>query len=83
MGPDFIRERSAMFFAPGHIEKRGKEWGPGVFEKKAFLFWRDASLKTRAWLKFDRANGMKGLGAAYARVLKGETAPDRGVVVEF
>ena len=27
MGPDFIRERSAMFFAPGHIQKRNEEWG--------------------------------------------------------
>ena len=31
MGPDFIRERSAMFFAPGHIQKRAKDWGPGEF----------------------------------------------------
>lgn len=83
MGPDFIRERSAMFFAPGHIQKRSQEWGPGVFEKKAFVFWRDAALKSRAWLKFDRALGMKGLESAYRKVLAGESSPDRGVVVEL
>lgn len=83
MGPHFIRERSAMFFAPGHIQKRSKEWGPGVFEKKAFVFWRDAAIRSRAWLKFDRALGMKGLEAAYRRVLAGESTPDRGVVVEL
>ena len=83
MGPDFIRERSAMFFAPGHIQKRAADWGPGVFEKKAFVFWRDAAIRSRAWLKLDKAIGMKGLEAAYQRVLAGSSAPDRGVVVEL
>lgn len=83
MGPDFIRERSAMFFAPAHIQKRAADWGPGVFEKKAFVFWRDAALKSRSWLKCDRVLGMKGLEAAYARVLKGEAAPDQGLIVEM
>ncbi len=83
MGPDFIRERSAMFFAPGHIQKRSKEWGPGVFEKKAFVFWRDAAVRSRAWLKFERALGLKGLETAYRKVLNGESAPDRGVIVEL
>ncbi len=82
MGPHFIRERSAMFFAPGHIQKRSADWGPGVFEKKAFVFWRDAAIRSRAWLKFERALGMKGLEAAYRRLLAGEEAPDKGVVVE-
>lgn len=83
MGPDFIRERSAMFFAPGHIQKRAADWGPGVFEKKAIVFWRDAAMRSRSWLKFDRSLGMKGLEAAYRRVLVGSSAPDRGVIVEL
>ena len=83
MGPDFIRDRSAMFFAPGHIQKRTADWGPGGFEKKAFVFWRDAAIKSRAWLKFEKALGVKGLEAAYRRVLNGESAPDRGVIVEM
>ncbi len=83
MGPNFIRERSAMFFAPGHIQKRTADWGPGVFEKKAFVFWRDAAIKSRSWLKFDKALGVKGLEGAYDRVLKGQSSPDRGIVVEM
>ncbi|MFZ5615946.1 MAG: DUF2855 family protein [Pseudomonadota bacterium] len=83
MGPKFIRERSAFFFAPGHIQKRAADWGPGAFEKKAFVFWRDAAIRSRPWLKFERALGMKGLEAAYRKVLGGEAAPDRGVIVEM
>lgn len=83
MGPNFIRERSAMFFAPGHIQKRAADWGPGVFDKKAFVFWRDGAIRSRSWLKFDKALGVKGLEAAYARILNGESPPDRGVIVEM
>jgi hypothetical protein len=80
-GPGFIAERSALFFAPGHIQKRRTDWGPGVFEKKAFLFWHQAALRSRAWLKFDRVTGLAGMQGAYRRVLNGESAPDSGVVV--
>jgi hypothetical protein len=83
MGPDFIRERSATFFAPGHIQKRAGDWGPGVFEKRAFAFWKDAAMKSRDWLVIERAAGMDGLERAYREVLEGRSAPDRGIVVEF
>jgi hypothetical protein len=83
MGQGFIRERSAMFFAPGHIQKRAQDWGPGVFEKKAFAFWKDAAVKSRSWLRIERVRGMKGLESAYLQVLKGESSPDAGIIVEL
>ena len=83
MGPHFNRDKSAMFFAPGHIQKRAADWGPGVFEKKAFMFWRDASIKSRDWLKLETTKGVAGLEGAYKKILKGESSPDRGVIVEL
>lgn len=83
MGPGFIRERSAMFFAPGHIQKRAKEWGPGVFDKRAFDFWRGAALDSRRWLTIDRVKGAIAMEAAFHRVLKGDMRPDTGVIVEL
>jgi hypothetical protein len=81
MGPDFIRERSAMFFAPAHIQKRGKEWGPGVFEERAYRFWYEASLKSRDWLRIDQRNGMDAISGVFAELLEGKVPPDRGVIV--
>jgi len=81
MGPHFIAERSALFFAPGHIRQRAQDWGPGVFEKKAFAFWREAAQRSRDWLKFDRERGIPAMQAAWHRVLGGESAPDRGLVI--
>ena len=81
MGSQFIRERSAMFFAPGHIQKRTQEWGPGEFEKKAFKFWYEASMHSRNWLKIEYYTGMDALARVYELVLNGEIAADKGIIV--
>lgn len=76
MGPGFIRERSAMFFAPGHIQKRAKDWGPGEFEKRAFAFWRDAAVDSRTWLSIRKDAGAEAVEKVYREVLNGETPAD-------
>ena len=83
MGPDFIRERSEMFFAPGHIKKRSQEWGPGAFESQAFGFWKDAALKSRDWLIIRRESGPDAVARAWTEVLEGKTPPDAAWVVGF
>ncbi|MDJ0759000.1 MAG: DUF2855 family protein [Woeseiaceae bacterium] len=83
MGPSFIRERSEMFFAPGHIQKRAADWGPGVFEGKAMKFWHDAATKSRSWLAFDQYSGMDALEDVYQQLLAGRVSPDRGVIVSM
>lgn len=76
MGPDFIRERSAMFFAPAHIARRTEEWGPGAFEARSTAFWRDAAGKSAAWLTYRDADGPEATEAAWREVLEGRARPD-------
>jgi hypothetical protein len=83
MGPNFIRERSEMFFAPAHIQKRSKEWGPGEFEKKALRFWYEAALKSRDWLTIEHYDGMAALSDVYDRLLAGRIPPDQGIIVSL
>ena len=83
MGADFIRERSEMFFAPGHIQKRTQEWGPGAFEKQAFGFWKEAALKSRDWLIIRREDGPEAVKRAWADVYEGKTPADAAWVVGF
>ena len=83
MGPDFIRERSAMFFAPGHIQKRAQEWGPGAFEQQAFGFWKDAAVKSRDWLIIRREQGADAVTKAWSDVYEGKTPADTAWVVGF
>lgn len=76
MGPDFIRDRSAMFFAPAHIARRTEEWGPGVFEARSNAFWRDAAAKSADWLRYRDATGPEETEAAWREVLGGRARPD-------
>ena len=70
-----------MFFAPGHIQKRAKEWGPGEFEKRAFEFWHAASIKSRDWLTIEHEHGMEALTDVFARVRDSKVKPDAGIIV--
>ncbi len=81
MGPDFIRERSAMFFAPAHIRKRAEEWAPGEFQRKAYAFWRSAAARSRDWLDIERCHGFDRIQDVYERVRDGKVSPDTGLVV--
>lgn len=83
MGEGFIRDRSAMFFAPGHIQKRAKDWGKGEFEKRSAAFWRDAAIKSRGWLTMTQTSGAAAVADLWAEALEGRTPPDQGRVVGF
>lgn len=72
-----------MFFAPGHIQKRAKDLGPGEFEKRAFAFWRDAAVKSRDWLTIRKEMGADAVERAYQDVLGGKTPADAVWVTGF
>lgn len=83
MGPDYIRDRSALFFAPGHIAKRSKDWGPGEFERRSGEFWTKAAEDSRAWLTLTHASGAAAAEAAYREVLEGRTPADRAWTISL
>jgi len=81
MGPDFNRERSAMFFAPGHIQKRNTQWGPGVFESKALAFWQKMAVRSRSWLKITQASGPEKIEETYREALAGDVPANEGRII--
>jgi len=81
MGPDFIPERSSMFFAPGHIQKRAEEWGPGEFQKRAYAFWHSVAIRSRDWLNIEHSHGFGSVQDVFERVRAGEVRPDTGLIV--
>ncbi|WP_419907540.1 DUF2855 family protein [Hoeflea sp.] len=83
MGPGFVRDRSAMFFAPGHIQKRATDWGPGAFEEKAFAFWRAAAEKSRSWLTYQAVDGLSGAESVFDGLVAGSVSPHTGLVVRL
>jgi len=83
LGDGFIKERSAMFFAPDHIDKRIKEWEPGALPMKTFQYWHMASVKSQDWLELQFLDGLDALTDKYQDVLKGELAPERGLIINL
>jgi hypothetical protein len=81
--PDTMGGRSAMFFAPSHIKKRSDEWGPGEFEKRAGVFFRDAALRSRDWLRIERLTGAEALERVFHELRTGKVAPERGIVASL
>ena len=82
-GADFIKQRSEMFFAPSHIQKRIKDWGPDVFEQRTNLFLQEAITKSRAWLKLTKLAGLNGLMARFDDVREGRILPEEGLIIEM
>ncbi|GAB5348400.1 DUF2855 family protein [Alteriqipengyuania sp. 357] len=83
MPPGFIRDRSEMFFAPGHIQKRTREWGPGVFEQRSHSFWKNAARDSRDWLTIRNESGADAVQRAWDAVVNAETPADAAWVVGF
>lgn len=81
MKTGFIKERSAMFFAPGHIKKRTEEWGKGEFERKANQFWLSASQKSRTWLSIETINGLDEMVKPFKSLIAGQVPPQDGLIV--
>lgn len=81
MGEGFIKERSAMFFAPGHIQKRTAEWGPGVFDTKAYGFWRAAAEESKAWLTVRHVEGLEATQSEFSDMLGGKVDAKVGLII--
>jgi hypothetical protein len=79
----FIAERSEVFFAPGHIQKRMQDWGPEVFASKSGDFMRGSIEKSQSMFTFTELDGLDGLAAIYLDVCQGRCAPDQALVVRM
>lgn len=80
-GSDLIRERSEMFFAPGVIQARLKQWGPAEFARRTEEFLAEQIEVSQLWLRLDAPVGLEALPELYAAVRSGSVAPDRGIVI--
>ena len=80
--PGIIQARSEFFFAPGHIQKRIKEWGAEGFNQKTAQFMMETAAKTALWLKFQTLNGLEELAEIHPAVCMGQIPADVGLVVE-
>ncbi|MDA8712489.1 DUF2855 family protein, partial [Alphaproteobacteria bacterium] len=77
----FIEQRSAMFFAPDHIARRAKEWGPLEFNQKVAGFLADGMAHAGGWMLVHETKGLAQFEPIYARVVKGDMRAEEGIIV--
>lgn len=79
----YILERCAFFFAPGHIQKRYKDWGADGFATRSGAFMAQTAGKASNWLNLRHLAGLEGLAEVYVDVCNGHVAPTDGLIVQM
>ncbi len=77
----FIAARAAFFFAPAHVQKRMKDWGPEGFAQRSHAAMQAAAAKSRTWLEVRSVDGLTGLAELYPEIVAGRLRPQEGVMV--
>lgn len=76
-------DRSEVFFAPGHIQQRMKDWGVDEFERRSSEFLTKSFQSSVDWMKVTRINGLDGLAEVYPSVCDGDVPAEQGLVVKL
>jgi len=77
-----ITERSEFFFAPGHIQRRIKEWGPAGFDQKTATFMMETAAKTQEWLTYKKIDGLAEMAKIHQAVCEGKIPANEGLIVK-
>ncbi len=72
-----------FFFAPGQLEKRSKQWGPGEVQARIAADWSGFVDATDSWLRVVRDSGETDVERVYREVLAGRHDPRDGHVLSL
>lgn len=81
-GPPSIGPQPQLFFAPDVMGARMKQWGPAGFYQRYGAAWAGFCAAVPAFMTVDRVKGLAAAQALWTRLLDGEAAPDKGLIVE-
>lgn len=81
--PDLPGARPEWFFAPDHIRKRAKDWGPGGFSKRFGAAWAGFVPNLDRWMTVTEGRGPAAVQRAYFDTLNGCVPPDRGMMLSL
>ena len=72
-----------FFFAPGQIEKRSKQWGPGELQRRIAADWSGFAEASDAWLHVVRSEGEAEVERVYQAILAGRHEPRDGHILSL
>lgn len=80
---DLPGPKPEFFFAPGQIQKRSKQWGPGELQRRIAAGWNGYRKFSESWLNVRRGNGRAAVERVYEDTLAGRTEPRDGHVLSL
>lgn len=80
---DLPGAKPTLFFAPSQGQKRRKELGADVFEKKFLDTWGDFIAAAETWISIEQSRGGEAAAAVYQATLSGSVRPDRGIITSL
>jgi hypothetical protein len=81
--PELPGAKPSWFFAPDHIRKRAKEWGPGGVEQRFGVAWSHFAPRLDTWLKVTEGRGPEAVKKVYLDTLNGHVSPDGGRILSL
>ncbi|MGQ0684751.1 DUF2855 family protein [Bradyrhizobium sp.] len=81
--PELPGAKPSWFFAPDHIRKRAKEWGPGGVDQRFGAAWSGFSPRLGTWLKVTEGRGPDAVKKVYLDTLNGHVPPDGGQILSL
>jgi hypothetical protein len=81
--PELPGARPSWFFAPDHIRKRAKDWGPRGFNERFGAAWSSFAPKLDQWVKVIENHGPAAVQRGYLDTLNGRVPPDQGLILSL
>jgi len=79
--PPLIRERSALFFAPAHMQARAAELGAAAWNRRLGDFVEGALVQASDWLEVREIAGLEAFLPVYDEVVAGRLEARAGLIV--
>jgi hypothetical protein len=80
---DLPGARPTFFFAPGQIDKRNREWGPGVAMNKAMVASAEVAARVKGNLQVEWIQGAEALSQVWIQLLDNKIPPSKGLMVSL
>ncbi len=75
--------RPTLFFAPSHIARREKEWGPGMALSKGFAASMQIARSVADQIEIVHARGASAVEQQYLALVNNEVPPSRGLMLSM
>ena len=72
-----------LFFAPGEVVRRAKEWGPAEYQKRAQSALDTFVKGSCSWMTVKHFNGPEAVQSQWALVYGGKASPSLGIIASM